>query len=133
MYVLAWTIGTGGSDPEGHEDHYEMFEDYSKAYERVEVIKEAEGLWSYSLSVCFDGSDPQHYDYVGMSKMDKANLCACMALLIPEDYTAMDLGSTLLTMADQFFVSKKDLAEFFHAAAEVAEAYDADQGGVTIQ
>ena len=39
MYVLAWTIGTGGSDPEGHEDHYEMFEDCNRAYERVAVIK----------------------------------------------------------------------------------------------
>jgi hypothetical protein len=128
MYVLAWTIGTGGSDPEGHEDHYEMFEDYDKAYERAEAIKEIEGLWSYNVSVCFDGSDPQHFDYRGMSRMDKARLCVCMASLIPEDYTAMDLGSTLLTVADPFFVSKKDVAEFFRMAADVAEIADADQG-----
>lgn len=114
MYIVSWTTDDERSD-------YELFETVDKAQVRIKELSAADNLWSWTVSLAFYGSDPQHFDYEGMPNNEKADLTTAIADILPADYGTAEIGATFMSILSSYGMSCDKMALFFKFAAEIAE------------
>lgn len=122
MYQVSWMT-------QDEEDRFELYSDMDDVRRAMAFLKGDDvALWTVSLTI--DSSDPNLFEYEGMSRREKGEFVDALIGVLPKDFSMMDIGATMLSILSAYNMETEDMAVFFGNLSRSCKMFSGEGGRV---